>query len=165
MAQQHRTSGQSVSQGNGLQGILYLRAQPHPVMTDVVTGIDRSELFLVGHPDRRKAVFDRQLQNQLYITSIMLLLARFRCTNLCGVPYLATAVANTIRTGGQPNPAKVSLLCTTSVCGGVWRKMIYHEDWSQRHLRKVIFFACVSIKTLENPSRKSRPRSPSTLSS
>ena len=64
---------------------MYLRAQTHPVMAVQQQGA-QIELFLAGHPDRRKTFLHQQLQNQFGIASIMFLLAGFRRTNFRGIP-------------------------------------------------------------------------------
>jgi len=43
------------------------------------------EQLLAGQPDRRKAVFGQQLQNQVRIPLIIFLFARFRRTDLRGM--------------------------------------------------------------------------------
>src|SRR5215471_6573810 len=87
VAPQTRTSTQTIRQGNGLQRILDAGAQAHPLMTVQQQG-SQIEQLLAGQPDRRKAVFCQQLQNQVRVAPVMFLLPGLRRSNLGGMADL-----------------------------------------------------------------------------
>jgi hypothetical protein len=88
LAPQGGASSQTIRQGDRLQRILYPRPHAYPLMTVSHQSSQILELFR-RQPDRRKAVFHQQLQNQACISPIMFLLARLGCPNHCRVTNLA----------------------------------------------------------------------------